>query len=57
MMASLRSSTKFEADEDATIQAEIGTISWSNEKLEANVKELVKSVTAVKPARTDGIVQ
>jgi ribosomal protein L1 len=56
MMASLRSSTKFEADEDATILTEIGTISWSNDKLEANVKELLKSVTAVKPARTDGIL-
>jgi ribosomal protein L1 len=57
MMASLRSSTKFEADEDGTIQAEIGSTEWSNTQLEANIKELVKAIHAIKPPKSDGKIR
>lgn len=53
MMASLRSSLKFEQDEDGTIQAEIGFTNWKDQDLEVNVKEFVKAVQQVKPPKQD----
>jgi ribosomal protein L1 len=52
-MSSLRSSTKFSQDEDGTIQTEIGKTTWENGLLESNIKELVKSVGLLKPAKLD----
>jgi|1048.fasta_scaffold255088_1 ribosomal protein L1 len=56
MLASLRSSIKIQADDEATVTAIIGKCSWDNTKLEDNIKALVNAVNAAKPPKADGFL-
>lgn len=52
MMATLKASQKYEADDDGFIHFDIARTTWNEEEIRENISEFLKSLDKVKPAKT-----